>query len=312
MRSTLRSTRHSRAVPVGARDVGRERRDLEIVLDVDRQGVGEVRMPRGLRRLRVICRSAAARRAAAATARGRSRCGRPHARPTARARARACRGRRRISATPCRMACAIAADQRVRALLDGDRPLGVLAQRQAGHAERGGLFLQAAGVGEHERCAGHQPEHLQVALRRQQQHARRIDEVAECRTARCWRAFADAARRRAAVARRDFAQHAEQRTQRLRIVDVRRPVQRHDAIALRDGRAPRGRCRARARCRRRCARACGSRAASRSSRCRRSPRVRRATPSRRRLSSALRSVVYSRSASWSVRTRLISSGILRS
>src|SRR5690348_6889212 len=44
---------------------------------------------------------------------------------------------------------AVAPAQPVRADLAGDRPLGVLAQRQARHAERSGLLLNAARVGEH-------------------------------------------------------------------------------------------------------------------------------------------------------------------
>ena len=43
---------------------------------------------------------------------------------------------------PAQDGVAVAADHGVRALVDGDRALGVLSQRQAWHAERGGLFLQ--------------------------------------------------------------------------------------------------------------------------------------------------------------------------
>ncbi len=55
------------------------------------------------------------------------------ARPTVRGRGRACRRSRRISSTQASDARAIAADERVRALLDRDRSLGVVAHRQAGH-----------------------------------------------------------------------------------------------------------------------------------------------------------------------------------
>ena len=51
----------------------------------------------------------------------------------------------------------VAADHRVGALLDGDRTFGVFAQREAGNAERGGFFLQAAGIGEHERAPAIRP-----------------------------------------------------------------------------------------------------------------------------------------------------------
>ena len=50
------------------------------------------------------------------------------------------------------------ADQRVGALRDRDRALGVLAQRQAGHAERRGFLLQAARVGQHQPRLAHQAE----------------------------------------------------------------------------------------------------------------------------------------------------------
>src|SRR5690606_23916800 len=53
---------------------------------------------------------------------------------------------------------AVAADQRVGALLDGDRALGIGAQRETGHAETRGLLLHAAGIGEHEARLAHQPE----------------------------------------------------------------------------------------------------------------------------------------------------------
>ena len=51
---------------------------------------------------------------------------------------------------------AIAARQHIGPLGDRDRPLGVLAQREARHAECGGLFLQAARIGEHQRGVAHQ------------------------------------------------------------------------------------------------------------------------------------------------------------
>src|SRR6202163_1201284 len=45
----------------------------------------------------------------------------------------------------------ISADQYVGPLLDRDRALGVLAHGQARHAERGGLLLDSAGIGNDQR-----------------------------------------------------------------------------------------------------------------------------------------------------------------
>ena len=72
----------------------------------------------------------------------------------------------------CERARAIATDERVRALLDRDRTLGVLAHREAGHGERRRLLLDAAGVGQHERRSREESQHLEVALRRQERDAR--------------------------------------------------------------------------------------------------------------------------------------------
>jgi hypothetical protein len=55
------------------------------------------------------------------------------------------------------------ADQLVRPLLDGDRTLGVVAQRQTGHAEDRGLLLHATGVGEHQPRRGLQRDEIEVA-----------------------------------------------------------------------------------------------------------------------------------------------------
>ena len=47
--------------------------------------------------------------------------------------------------------CGSGADEKVRAFGDGDGALGVFAEREAGDAERGGFFLDAAGVGQDQR-----------------------------------------------------------------------------------------------------------------------------------------------------------------
>ena len=116
----------------------------------------------------------------------------------------------RISSTHAQHARAVAADQRVRALLDRDRALGVLAHRQARHAERGRLFLDAARIGQHEPCARHQAEHLEIALRLEQRdRARRAAIGRTGRSARCWRACADARATPAATRCATSAQHGE-------------------------------------------------------------------------------------------------------
>ena len=56
---------------------------------------------------------------------------------------------------------------------DRHRPLGVVAQREAGHAEVGRLLLDPAGVGEHGAGVGLEREEVEVADRVDQLHARR-------------------------------------------------------------------------------------------------------------------------------------------
>ena len=56
-------------------------------------------------------------------------------------------------------------EQHVRAVGDGHRPLGVVAQREARDAERRRLLLDAAGVGDDGRSAGLEGEELAVGER---------------------------------------------------------------------------------------------------------------------------------------------------
>jgi hypothetical protein len=56
-------------------------------------------------------------------------------------------------------------NQHVAAFVDRHRALGVLAEGEAGHAQRGGLFLQAAAVGHDQRRVLPQVEELHVGLR---------------------------------------------------------------------------------------------------------------------------------------------------
>ena len=62
-------------------------------------------------------------------------------------------------------------DDPVRALADRDGTLRVLPQRQTRHAQDRRLFLNAAGVGQHEARLRHQPQELEVAQRLEQTEA---------------------------------------------------------------------------------------------------------------------------------------------
>src|SRR4051812_6668242 len=55
----------------------------------------------------------------------------------------------------------------VGSLLDGDGPLGVFTERDAGDGERGGLLLDAAGIREDYACLSHEAQHFEIALWRQ-------------------------------------------------------------------------------------------------------------------------------------------------
>src|SRR5579864_4297263 len=57
----------------------------------------------------------------------------------------------------------VRAHQLIRPLLDGRRPLGILAQRQARDAERSRLLLHAARVSEHQACVVHQAQEFEIA-----------------------------------------------------------------------------------------------------------------------------------------------------
>ena len=70
----------------------------------------------------------------------------------------------------------------VRPVAHGDRPLGVLPQREAGDAEHGRLLLHAAGVGDDRRRVGLEREEAEVRLRLDEAHrAGRDAEVVEPR-----------------------------------------------------------------------------------------------------------------------------------
>ena len=77
------------------------------------------------------------------------------------------------------MRCGVEAEQDVGPELDRDRPLGVVAQREARDAEVRRLLLDAARVGEHAGRAGDQAQELEVAERLEQRAARRGGAEAE-------------------------------------------------------------------------------------------------------------------------------------
>ena len=152
----LRSTRHSRRVPVAARDMRRERRDLEVVLDVDRQRVDD--------RARRCASSSTSTRAGAQRRRVERTRGASHACRSAAMRSAAwpshSSGMRPRLPPVCEDLVDARAITRARS-----RPTSVLvpcstvigrsvfvAHRQAGHGERRRLLLDAAGVGQHQRA----------------------------------------------------------------------------------------------------------------------------------------------------------------
>ena len=69
----------------------------------------------------------------------------------------------------------IEAEQGVGPLLDRDRPLGVVAQREAGDAEVGRLLLDAAGVGQDRAGLRLQREEVEIADRVDQMQRRQVD-----------------------------------------------------------------------------------------------------------------------------------------
>ena len=290
------STRRGMRVPVAAVDVRLERRDLEIVLDVDGQRVDDRadggsrarswrpapragRRPRAREPARQVPRDA--RRGVAV--------------PELRRVGRACRPSRGSSSTHASDAARGRAPTSVFVpFVDRDRTLGVLAHREAGHARArssppGCRPSRSARASR----ARHEPEHLEVALRRQQHDPRRLDRclrrpnrsmlarVRGCtgQTTRQARATLRAGSRATPPAppgrRRWTAGAASPRRSRA--------IRRRDVGVGAAARASvvRGRTRARD----------GAAAASRSSRCRRSARARAARPRARRLSAAARSVV---------------------
>ena len=173
------------------------------------------------------------------------------------------------------------ADDAIGAVGDRDRPLGVLAQREAGNAERGRLLLQAAGVGEDQARVRRQREKVDVAERLGQDDA--VEPALEAELAQAVARARVHGKDDRHPARTTWRTRVQDAAERLAIVHVRRPVQRQDGV----------RARRRPACDRGCDRAsqsAGDGAACRSSRCRRNesapPACPRRAGSRRRRATA--------------------------
>src|SRR5258708_35771333 len=57
----------------------------------------------------------------------------------------------------------IATDKQIRTLRNRDGTLGVLPEGEAGHSERGGLLLDAAGIGQDQRGSGDEADEIEIA-----------------------------------------------------------------------------------------------------------------------------------------------------
>lgn len=124
----------------------------------------------------------------------------------------------------------VGADQGVGALGEGDRAFGVLAQGNAGYAERGGFFLHAAGVGEDDCRVAHHAEHLEIADGRQGEDLRIVEEVAES----CRLDFLPGARvygENDGEVAADSGQRIEEAFERGGVVDVGGAMQGEDGVA---------------------------------------------------------------------------------
>src|SRR6202158_5500402 len=81
----------------------------------------------------------------------------------------------------------IEADDGVGAFIHGDRALGALAQSKAGHTERGGFLLNAAGIGEHAGRGAHQVQKFKITERGNKPHAASFTDPVGAGLARGWR-----------------------------------------------------------------------------------------------------------------------------
>ena len=121
----------------------------------------------------------------------------------------------------------IGPDHPVGAFFDRDRPLGVLPEGETRHPEDRGFLLDPAAVGQHHGGVGLETEEVEVALRFHQRDARREVESFKILPS----PWVHREKQWALV--RDLAQRPDQPVEHDRIVDVRRPVERHEAVATR-------------------------------------------------------------------------------
>src|SRR5260370_6084054 len=68
----------------------------------------------------------------------------------------------------------IATDKQIRTLRNRDGTLGVLPEGEAGHSERGGLLLNAAGIGQDQRGSAEEAEEIEIADGRNNEKVRMV------------------------------------------------------------------------------------------------------------------------------------------
>ena len=124
-------------------------------------------------------------------------------------------------------------DQGIRSLFASDRPFGMLAQGQARNVEHGRLFLNSAGIGYGEFGVRNQIQKIVVAERFGNPQVRHLCHPVE--QAESFGVFAGAGvdREDDRVLPLDFVDDAENARESFRVVDVSRPVKRHDAVTAR-------------------------------------------------------------------------------
>ena len=121
----------------------------------------------------------------------------------------------------------VGAGQGVAAFFNGDRALGVLAHGDAGHAQGGGFFLQAAAVGQHQGGVFPQVQERHIGLRAEQGDAGPEVDVEAVDVG----AGARVHREHQRQVGRHLAQHAGHALQGCGAVDIAGAVQGNDPIA---------------------------------------------------------------------------------
>ena len=163
-----------------ARDVRRKCTDLEVILDVDRQGIDDARVA-SLRGCRHVLSTSAGMTTQKPVAEMTNETLRRMTVPVFRHPA-ALAATGQIFIHGAQDSRSIAPRNHIRALLDGYRAFCVFTQRDAWYAESGGLFLYAAGIGQDHCCVCHQAKRLEVALRRKNSNTVSVDEVPKTKT----------------------------------------------------------------------------------------------------------------------------------